>query len=353
MRSSPPDTSLWAVILAGGAGSRFWPVSTAARPKQLLPLAGTDPLITDTVNRILPLVPLDRIRVLAGEPLVAPIRSAVPALGNDHFLVEPQAKGTAAILAWAAHEIVRRDPDGVMISLHSDHAIRPAEAFRDLLARAADIARREGLLFTLGARPDRPETGYGYIRPGEEIEPGANRIAKFVEKPDADTAARYISEGFLWNTGLFVFPVALFLDELRAHTPEIAEKLPLLDRGDVKGFFEQVPNLTIDVGLMERTERVGVMRTTFDWDDVGTWDAVLRTGAPDAAGNVITGDAFAVDTTDSVVWSEDGSVVVFGGHDLIVVRARGVTLVLPRARAADLKTLIAQLPDRVIRGDSA
>lgn len=317
-----------------------------------MPLAGTEPLVADTVDRILPLVPADRIRVLAGRPLVAPIRSVVPALTDAHFLVEPQAKGTAAILVWAAHEIARQDPAGVMISLHSDHAIRPAAEFRSLLARAAAIAAASRLLFTIGAVPDRPETGYGYVRPGAEIEPGAHRVAQFVEKPDADTAARYISEGYLWNTGLFVFPAALFLEEIRTHTPEIAEFLPLLDRGDVQGFFDSVPNLTIDVGLMERTDRVGVMRTTFDWDDVGTWDAVLRTGTRDAAGNVVHGDGFAVDTTDSVVWSEDGTVVVFGARDMIVVRARGVTLVAPRDRAADLKTLIAQLPERVIRGDA-
>jgi mannose-1-phosphate guanylyltransferase len=316
-----------------------------------LPLAGDDPLVSQTVERILPLVPAERIRVLAGGPLVDPIRSVVPALNDAHFLVEPQAKGTAAILVWAAHEIVRQDPDGVMISLHSDHAIRPAAEFRSLLARAAAIAADNRLLFTVGAVPDRPETGYGYIRTGGEIEPGAHRIAQFVEKPDADTAARYISDGYLLNTGLFVLPAALFLEEIRTHTPEIARFLPLLDRGDVKGFFDSVPNLTIDVGLMERTDRVGVMRTTFDWDDVGTWDAVLRTGTRDAAGNVVHGDGFAVDTADSVVWSEDGTVVVFGARDMIVVRARGVTLVAPRDRAADLKTLIAQLPERVIRGD--
>jgi mannose-1-phosphate guanylyltransferase len=350
-KSSPPDSSLWAVILAGGAGSRFWPVSTPSRPKQLLPLAGPDPLISATVDRILPLVPIERIRILAGEPLRKPIMSVVPALDATSFLVEPRARGTAAILAWAAHEIARHDPDGVMISLHSDHAIQPAEAFRELLSTAAAIARREQLLFTLGAVPDRPETGYGYIRTGAQIEDGAWRIAEFVEKPDRATAERYISDGYLWNTGLFVFPAALFLEQLRMHTPEIGALLPLLDAGDVNAFFDQVPNLTIDVGLLERTDRVGVMRTTFEWDDVGAWDAVLRTRTPDDAGNVLHGDAYAVETSGSVVWSDDGSVVVFGAQDLVVVRTRGVTLVAPRERVGELKKMIEQLPDRVVRGE--
>jgi mannose-1-phosphate guanylyltransferase len=342
---------LWAVILAGGAGSRFWPVSTPSRPKQLLPLAGPSPLISDTVERIRPLVPLERVRVLAGEPLVAPILSVVKDMDASHFLVEPRARGTAAILAWAAHEIARIDPDGVMISLHSDHAIKPESAFRDLMARAADVAYKNDLLFTIGVTPTRAETGYGYIRTGDEVDAGAYRVAEFVEKPDSETAARYIRDGYLWNTGLFVFPARLFLDQLRLHTPEIGALLPLLDSGDVNAFFDCVPNLTIDVGLLERTDRVGVMRATFDWDDVGAWDAVLRTGTPDASGNVLQGDAFAVDASGSVLWSDDGSVVAFGVTDLIVVRTRGVTLVLPRERAGELKKMIEQLPERVVRGD--
>jgi mannose-1-phosphate guanylyltransferase len=351
-RSSPPDDShLWAVILAGGAGSRFWPVSTPSRPKQLLPLAGDSPLIRATLDRIAPLIPIDRIRILAGEPLRAPIRSVAPALTDAHFLLEPRARGTAAILAWAAHEIVRADPDGVMISLHSDHAIRPENAFRELIATASRIAVENRLLFTLGAPPTRPETGYGYIRRGAAIEPAASRVAEFVEKPDSETALRYIRDGYLWNTGLFIFPAALFLQQLREHTPEIGALLPLLDDGNIDEFFERVPNLTIDVGLLERTDRVGVMETNFEWDDVGAWDAVLRTRTPDAAGNVLQGDAYAVDTTDSIVWAEDGSVVVFGARDMIVVRSGNVTLVAPRERAGELKKLIEQLPDRVVRGE--
>ena len=340
------------MILAGGAGSRFWPVSTPSRPKQLLPLAGPDPLIKATIDRIAPLVPLERVRILAGEPLRAPILSVVPGLGNEHFLLEPQARGTAAILAWAAHEIARVDPEGVMISLHSDHAIRPADAFRDLIVNAARIARKEQLLFTIGAVPTRPETGYGYIRLGADIEPGAQRIAEFVEKPDRDTVLRYIRDGYLWNTGLFIFPAALLLEELRAHTPEIGGLLPLLDEGNVEEFFARVPNLTIDVGIMERTARVGVMRTTFDWDDVGSWDAVLRTRAPDAAGNVLHGDAHAVESNGSIVWAEDGTVVTFGVTDMIVVRVGNTTLVAPRDRAADLKKMLEQLPGRVVRGEA-
>ena len=166
--SSRPD-HLWAVILAGGVGSRFWPVSTPTRPKQLLALAGDDALIAQTVRRIEPIVPAERALVLTGEHLVAPIREAVPGLTPDAFLVEPRARGTAPVLVWAAHEIAKRDPDAVMASVHADHVIQPEEAFRQLLVDAARHAADTGRLFTIGIEPTRPETGYGYIRVGDRI----------------------------------------------------------------------------------------------------------------------------------------------------------------------------------------
>ncbi|HSJ09607.1 MAG TPA: sugar phosphate nucleotidyltransferase [Longimicrobiales bacterium] len=352
-RFSPTEPHpLWVTILAGGVGSRFWPVSTPARPKQLLPLAGNAPLIQQTVERIAPLVPLERIRILAGAALVEPIVGAVPGLSAANVLVEPRARGTAPVLAWAAHTIAAADPGAVMLSLHSDHVIEPPEAFRAVLERAAALSLEHGRLFTLGAAPTRPETGYGYIMPGEPLsdDGSAHMVARFVEKPDAATASRYIAEGCLWNTGIFVWPAALLLDELRRHTPEIAALLPLLDAGDVAGFFEQAPSLTIDNGLLERSDAVAVLRADFEWDDVGAWDAVGRTREGDAAGNVTVGDAHVVDGHDCIVWADEGAVVVFGADDLVVVRTGGVTFVAPRSRTADLKTMLAQLPDRLVSG---
>ncbi|HSJ14959.1 MAG TPA: sugar phosphate nucleotidyltransferase [Longimicrobiales bacterium] len=342
------------MILAGGVGSRFWPVSTPARPKQVLPLAGAEPLIRQTVERILPLVPPARIRVLTGAHLGAPILAAAPQLGTDSLLLEPRARGTAPALAWAAHALVRHDPAAVMISLHADHVIAPADAFRALLAEAAELSVRHQRLFTIGASPTRPETGYGYIRPGDALEPGsaARTVAAFVEKPDAPTAARYIAEGCLWNTGLFVWPAALLLEELCAHTPELAALLSLLDAGDDAGFFERAPELTIDVGLLERTDRVAVLPATFAWDDVGAWDAVARTRTADVAGNVTVGSVHAVQARDCVVWAEEGMVVLFDVADLVVVRANGITLVAPKARAADLKQLLEALPPGLAGGGS-
>jgi mannose-1-phosphate guanylyltransferase len=355
--NSSPDR-LWAVILAGGIGSRFWPVSTPSRPKQLLPLASEKPLLRDTLERILPLVPQERLRILTGAHLAGPILDALPELGPGNLLLEPRAAGTAPVLAWAAAEIERRDPDAVMISLHADHVIHPTSAFRELLARAAELATRHRRLFTIGAEPSRPETGYGYIRVGAPLQEASERpaeaenavqaraVAEFVEKPDAVTAARYLADGaYLWNTGLFVWRVSDLLEQLERHTPELAPLIPILREGGVEEFFERAPTLSIDHGLLERSDRVGVLRATFRWDDVGAWDAVNRTRPLDEQGNALLGEAFGVEVQNSILYAEDGPIVAFGVADLIVVRTAVVTFVAHRDRAAELKSLLEQLPD--------
>jgi mannose-1-phosphate guanylyltransferase len=348
MSSSPGDAGVWAVVLAGGIGSRFWPVSTPARPKQVLPLSGTGgTLIGDTVARIRPLVGGDRLRILAGARLGSVLAAVVPELGHSLW-VEPLPKGTAPVLAWAAHRIAAADPEAVMLSLHSDHVVAPESAFRSLLQAVASTARSHDRLFTIGVEPQRPETGYGYIQLGAALtrEPDTFSVRRFVEKPALDTARGYLAEGgYLWNSGIFVWRVAVFLDEVRRHTPELASLLPLLDAGRDDAFFQQAPVLSVDQAVLERSDCVAVARATFRWDDVGTWEAVARTRAPDAGGNVARGDAHLVDTTGCVAWSDEGPLVLFGVSDLVVVRANGITLVTRLDRSADLKTLLSQLPE--------
>lgn len=345
---------LWTVILAGGVGSRFWPVSTPSRPKQLLPLASDQPLIRDTVDRIVPLVPQERLRILTGEHLADAILGALPELEAGNLLVEPRAAGTAPVLAWAAAELERRDPDAVMVSLHADHVIDPPEAFRALIARTAELAAAHGRLFTIGAVPDRPETGYGYINVGPQLagtevdgwgEPGFE-VARFVEKPDRATAERYVASGeYLWNTGLFVWRAADLLDEIQRVSPELGPLVPLLRDGATEEFFRRAPTISVDNAVLERSPRVGVMRATFAWDDVGAWDAVRRTRPCDASGNVVLGPGHAVDCRDVTVYADDGPVVAFGAEDLVIVRTGGVTFVAHRSRTADLKQLLAELPE--------
>ncbi|MDQ3606543.1 MAG: sugar phosphate nucleotidyltransferase [Gemmatimonadota bacterium] len=356
MNSSNPH--LWAVILAGGVGSRFWPMSTPSRPKQLLPLASDQPLIRDTLERITPLVPQERLRIVTGGHLAGPILKGLPELEPGNVLTEPRAAGTAPALAWAAAELERRDPDAVMISLHADHVIHPAEAFRTLLADTAELALRHRRLFTIGAVPTRPETGYGYIRTGaalptagpddRAVETEGYEVASFVEKPDRETAEEYLASGaYLWNTGLFVWRAGELLDQLERHTPELAPLIPILREGGTEEFFRRAPSLSIDEGLLERSDRVGMVRASFAWDDVGAWDAVFRTRETDEAGNAAIGEAFAVETRGSVLYADDGPIVAFGVEDLIVVRASGITFVAHRERAAELKTLLGKIPARL------
>ncbi len=335
------------MVLAGGVGARFWPVSTPSRPKQLLPLAGPEPLIRETIRRIQPLVPLERVRILAGNDLRGPIRDAVDGLDDENFFLEPQPRGTGPVLLWAAHRIAAEDPDAIMVSLHADHAIRPEPAFRERVAAAAAAADRHDRLFTVGVQPTRPETGYGYIRPGRALDDaGSFAVDAFVEKPNAETARSYLTSGdYLWNSGIFIWRVSRLLAEAREVAPELADLLPLLDTGDVDEFFAVAPRISVDEALLERSDRVGVVAATFEWDDVGTWDAVARTRELDQDRNAVVGSARLLESSRCVVWNEtDQPVVVFGASDMVVVTVDGVTLVLPRSRASDLKQLLDAIP---------
>lgn len=348
--------SIWVTILAGGAGHRFWPLSTESRPKQLLPLAGPEPLVAETVARARGLVPVDRLRVLAGRTMVAPIR-AVTGLPDDAFMVEPRARGTGPVLVRAAWETAGVDSDAVMISLHSDHIVRPAAKFREVMETAVETARRERLLMTVAVPPDRPETGFGYIRPGRALATGnehrAYRVDAFVEKPDSDAAAACLAAGYRWNSGIFVWPARLFLDEVREHAPEIACALPHLERGDTARFFHETSAISVDEAVLERSARVGAVDATFQWDDMGSWAALARHRSADEDGNVTDGDVHLAGARNNLVVGESGRIVLFGVDDLLVVRTGHTTLVMPRAEAPDLKEYLTELPRHVVLDDPA
>lgn len=303
----------------------------------------------ETVERARALVPDERIRILAGPHLVQPFRGALPDLPLSSYLVEPQARGTCPVLAWAAWELARLDPEAVLVSLHSDHLIRPLEGFQKTVQAAAHLARTENLLVTVGVEPDRVETGYGHIQLGAALaSPGdsqAFRVAAFHEKPNAETAQRYMDDGYLWNTGIFVWKASVFLEEVRRHAPEVAACLPKLEAEGTDAFFEATPNCVVDTAIMERTDRAATVTAAFDWDDVGSWEALARTRTQDAAGNVAEGPAQIVEGTGNVVYTEGGKVVLYGVDDLVVVQSGGTTLVMPRDRAANLKHLLAELEE--------
>ncbi len=266
-------------------------------------------------------------------------------------MVEPQARGTGPVLAWAAWEIAKVDPDAVIISLHADHIIKPEATFLELLRDAAGLAQETGRLFTVSIPPSRPETGYGYIEPGDPlVAPAGVRafaVGAFHEKPDVETAHRYIDEGHFWNSGIFVWTASAFLTEVRTVAPEIGDLLPLIDGESPEAFFAQVPNLTVDVAVLERSASVASVAATFDWDDVGSWEGLTRSRETDPNGNVVVGSGHIVDGKRNVVYAEGGTVATFGVDDLVVVQCGETTLVTTTERAPDLKRLLEQLPSSV------
>lgn len=336
----------WAVLLAGGAGTRFWPLSTPQHPKQLLPLSGAGSTAEEAVERLNGLIPRERVLVVAGEALAGRLRALLH-LPADNFLVEPQTASTAPALIWATWEARRRDPDAEVLSLHADWAVGDAGAFRRTADDALRTARAHDRLVTVGVVPSRPETGYGYIVPGAPLDDGARTVARFSEKPDAATALDLMAAGALWNSGLFAWTAGRLLAEAARHTPEVASALPKLEAGDVQGFFRAVTPISIDVGLLERSGAVAVVTGTFPWDDVGTWQALARVRPKDPSGNVLVGRGVLQESHDCIVWSDRDPVVLCGVQDLIVVQANGRILVMPTERAGAMKQLLDALPPEI------
>jgi mannose-1-phosphate guanylyltransferase len=336
----------WAVVLAGGSGTRFWPLSTPEKPKQLLPLAGTTSTAEETIDRLTGLIPRERILVVTGSALAGPLQERL-GLPASNFLVEPRAASTAPALIWATTEAQQRDPEAEVLSLHADWAVGDAAAFRRTAEAALVAARRYQRLVTVGVVPSRPETGYGYIVPGPALGDGARMVARFSEKPDAATALDLMAAGALWNSGLFAWTADCLLSEAEAHTPEIAPHLPLLRAGDIARFFREVTPISIDVGLLERSAAVAVVSGAFAWDDVGTWQALTRVRPKDPNGNVVVGRAFMHNAEDCIVWSDRDAIVLSGVRDLIVVQANGRILVMPAEQAGSMKQLLDVLPSEI------
>jgi mannose-1-phosphate guanylyltransferase len=338
----------WAVVLAGGVGSRFWPVSTPERPKQLLPLATTEPMLVDALARLAPIVSLERTLVLTNAALVDAISAIAPALPRENLIAEPKPAGTAAALAWAAHLIAQRGArDDLMISVHADWAIGDPEGFRRALLEAAQTAEVEHALVTVGVVPVRPDPGFGYIQPGDAVGQHARRVVRFVEKPDRARAERMLRDGYLWNSGIFVWRAGDFLDEIAALTPEIAPHLAAHPNDLGRFFLAVTAPIAVDVGVMERSTRVLVLPGDFGWDDVGTWAALKRVRSCDERGNAMSGLVHALDSSDNVVHAQGNAVVLYGVRDLVVVSRDGLTLVTTTERASDLKQLIESLPPNI------
>jgi mannose-1-phosphate guanylyltransferase len=357
LRTVPGTQNLWAVVPAGGSGTRLWPLSRAARPKFLLPLLGDRSLLQQTIDRLAPSVPPERTLVVCGPAHAAPVARQLPALPEGNLLVEPSPRGSGPAIALATALIARRDPAAVVGSFAADHEVSDLPRF-DTALRTAVAAAEDGWLVTIGLSPTRPETGYGYIERSDEIVAGtpegsAYRATRFVEKPDAATAAEYVASGrFLWNASMFVWQAQALLDEVARLQPELHAGVSHI--AQVWGTPEQervaadvwsgLAESTIDQGVLERANRIAVVPAEFGWSDVGDWNNLGELIERDDFGNSVRGDVVQSQTRNSVVWSETGRLVALVGlENIAVVDTEDALLVVNRGDAQEVRTIVEQL----------
>jgi len=342
---------LYAVIMAGGAGTRFWPASRRARPKQYLAVAGGESLIEETAARLEGLVPRENVLVVTAGAQAPLVRECLPSLPARNVLVEPAGRNTAACVALAAFEIARRDPEAVQCVLPADHVIRPARRFRRSLAAAVAEARRAHGLVTLGIVPDHAATGYGYIEQGAKIAEhdgiGVHAVERFVEKPDAQRAREFVASGrFRWNAGIFVWETGAILAAVREHAPAIHAVLERATTpAELERAYRELPSVPVDVAVMEKASNRSVLPIDYFWSDVGSWASLAEVLEADADGNCKSGggELVAEGARGCVVYGEGGLTALIGVEDLVVVRAGDTTLVCPKDRAQDVRCIIARL----------
>ncbi len=356
-------SSVHAVILAGGSGTRFWPASRRDRPKQLLPLAGNEPLIAATVRRLEPLVSPERVWIATGGRIADATAAALPRVPRAQVLVEPVARNTAAPIGWAAATIARRDPDALVAVLPADHFIADEPAFRSVLERALKAAS-EGWLTTVGIVPTRPETGYGYIEVGDRLnasaDDGVSVVTRFVEKPDRAKAQQFLAGGkHLWNAGMFFFRARVMREAIAKHLPALGAGLDELDAAAAKGdeasalarLFPTFPSISIDHGVMEKASKLAVVPGSFGWNDIGSWEVTWELATHDAQGNAVPEGTVAVDAANNLVkdLTTGGTKKRFalvGVKDLVIVETDDAVLVIPRERAQDVRAVVEALQAR-------
>jgi mannose-1-phosphate guanylyltransferase len=345
----------YAVVLAGGSGTRFWPLSRRSRPKQLLPILGGRSMVRRTVERLFPLLEPAQVFVVTAREHAEAVREDLDLLPPENIIDEPAGRDTAAAVGLAAAFLEWRDPEAVFATLPADHDIHPPDEFHRSLREAREAALA-GALVTLGVRPRRPATGYGYLHRGAR-EGNGFRVRRFCEKPDPETARGFVAAGdYYWNSGMFVWSARAILAEIDRHLPALSAGLrevrEVFGTSRLPEVLERVyaglPRISIDYGVMEKAERVVMLEAGFEWDDVGSWAAALGRRPKDAAGNALEGACVAAETKGSLVLSSDPRhlVAVLGLEGFVVVHTPDATLVCPKDRSDELKTLIEEIRRR-------
>ena len=343
--------STYAVILAGGRGTRFWPLSRESRPKQFLALSGGRTMLQATVDRITPLVPIERVLIVANEQHAPLVREQIPDLPEANLLAEPCGRNTAAACFWATHVVAERDPEAVAVVLSSDHHIANPDVFRSAVCAAVRTAMAEEAIVLYGLQPKGPDTNYGYIVPARRAPQGdAVPVARFHEKPPADVATDYIAQGCFWNSGMFTWQARTFLNELAATASDVFEAgcAAFTKRGDdLARAYEAIPSIAIDKALIERSERRWVVNSGIERVDLGNWNAVAPVweadGLADENGNVSVGDVVSRGSRNTIHYSSGKLVATIGVEDLVVVEDGDVILVCSRDRAGEIGKLVERV----------
>jgi mannose-1-phosphate guanylyltransferase len=346
----------WLFVLAGGSGTRFWPRSRAALPKQFLPLAGDEPLLLTTVRRFLQWIPEERIIVVTTKALEAETRKMLSSFPKAQVLAEPEARNTAPALVMAMEWLRAQDPSATAVIVPADHWIADVPEYVKVMQKAASAAAQEKGLCTVGIQPHRPETGYGYIRTGETVSDGIMKVDRFVEKPSREVAETMVqSSEYLWNAGMFVWTLPVFFQELEKSAPEFVQAFTAYrealaggkDAGSALGqSYSQAPSTSIDYALLEKSKNVMVLQgSTFGWNDLGSFISLEEVYPKSEGGVAKAGKVIALDSLANIVYAPGKTVALLGVTDMILVDAGDVILMATKERAQDVKRLVERLKE--------
>ena len=350
---------IYALILAGGSGERFWPLSRRNRPKQLLRLVSKRTLLEETLTRLEGFVPDERILILVNVEQEKAVRDLLKKFPKENIIAEPAKRDTAAAVALGSGWVAARDHSATMLAFPADHVISDRAAFQETMKTAAAAAEQMGALVTIGIKPTWACPGFGYIEQGEPIKLrdaskiAVHRVIRFREKPNADLAESFLRKGnFRWNAGMFVWPVPTVLSEFNRHTPELADFISQVRSAKdldkvLRDRFEKLPRISFDYAIMEKADRVLVVEASFDWDDVGSWQALARYFKKDEHGNIANRAVAALDSSENIIFNDADAtttVALVGVHNLIVVRTSDAILICDRHDAEKIKKLVGKLP---------